>query len=1238
MQEESIISTSGKAKERAEIGSFSFKSTNTAIQQELTRRATSGKNVEVYMPSIRLSSTIFPGLLNDEYKDCKYFCVGTHGYPQNPNSRARGVKNELMTDIFSVNDGSYPIVGYTIQKTPNGDYAKIIRAKDESARNLSVPPPGITELTISRNTNGRITKLHGTISVPSYAQYQVLFDNFLIPGIGILAEVANVYTNDSTFQEPIPFIDLAGTELEKMSKIENNNPASVPYIPLERIIEKSVESKGAYTAFFGRLGNFKTSIKNTEYVIDFECVGVGDASMGIQMYEPFTKSNEKDRTKTGVSNTTVEKWFVPTTENVISPFYSLLLRILNNAADQPNSDLAQKYGKHVNMFKLGDLKGFTHEAVLKKISNDLSNVTSIVGGFENPIFISWPFFVNIILNDRVLGIRQLYGEDKPYSLKLIHELDDYVFGASEKNYDHPNEPLIGSHGRLRSIDAKVMIINNENAQLCVLGDASYGNIVGNTDSLSKFDPRYQSTGNFHAYKDINAGTLSHGVWLNAHNIVEIFKNSPTIHDAISTLLTQMNRASANYWNLALDFDEHNLLDFVVVDLNFHNARSSKLQKAYKDSYIFNKPFVVEQGTSIKYGSELISADIDVALKASLVASAVYAVQSGTHGHSGNQLSAFSTKNNVPIWDLDITRFYNKKENKPIDTSKLSSIDNGILTKSTFSIRGIEPIIKPGSKSLSEFAASGELDRQITQYDGLVNRDAYQIVFARIQQQQSDMANKIASNFPTEKLTRFGVSLFPYPNKDIKTVGDVRTKIDEINKKLRPYDDEMQERLAIWKTFKPEALETEKIQQSIRDAEQRNLSRPSKIEALTKDELDLYTAWIQAEAATTSSEEDFVKARYELQQLTDARDTVQNSPAGTFKQLKDDEKRLTEQGLKLTHLMSIFGMIEMMPTYMTQKIQDSIDRDANNNFGFNGSLPIKSTLTMVGIGGFRSGEIIRIGRLPEPFTDAAFLILGTTDSISPGGWFTTVEAKYLPASMFRSERRDRPESNEGCGDLPKERTPSDKFKPFSGPDLLPAPNSTDIAQQYFGGACPELKALIASGEGNYESINRGKGGDTVPLTDPEKKREYFISTNGKRLTEMTLGEILEKMNRRDGTRTTQSNTIFAAGKYQITPDTLRGAIRTLKLSPSSVFNAILQEKLGDYLITQKPDRSNLNQYLRDCEYTNINAAALDLAKEFASFPVPDTGLGYYEGQRNGVQKVEDVMAVLRQCRARNGCKA
>ena len=47
--------------------------------------------------------------------------------------------------------------------------------------------------------------------------------------------------------------------------------------------------------------------------------------------------------------------------------------------------------------------------------------------------------------------------------------------------------------------------------------------------------------------------------------------------------------------------------------------------------------------------------------------------------------------------------------------------------------------------------------------------------------------------------------------------------------------------------------------------------------------------------------------------------------------------------------------------------------------------------------------------------------------------------------------------------------------------------------------PEIYLIIASGEGDYNSVNRGRAGDS-----PGGASRYF----GKDLTQMTVGEVME----------------------------------------------------------------------------------------------------------------------------------
>lgn len=136
----------------------------------------------------------------------------------------------------------------------------------------------------------------------------------------------------------------------------------------------------------------------------------------------------------------------------------------------------------------------------------------------------------------------------------------------------------------------------------------------------------------------------------------------------------------------------------------------------------------------------------------------------------------------------------------------------------------------------------------------------------------------------------------------------------------------------------------------------------------------------------------------------------------------------------------------------------------------------------------------------------------------------------------------------------------------------------------------IDSVIARGEGNYNSFNKGKAGDSVG--------------SKLNLVDMTVGQI----------RSLQKNgSIFAAGKYQTIPSTLQGAIDTGIVSVAEKFNASVQERIvQQYLLTAKKDRGSIEDYIKG-KSDNLTAANIDLSKEFASVANPLTGKSYYDGK-------------------------
>ena len=135
----------------------------------------------------------------------------------------------------------------------------------------------------------------------------------------------------------------------------------------------------------------------------------------------------------------------------------------------------------------------------------------------------------------------------------------------------------------------------------------------------------------------------------------------------------------------------------------------------------------------------------------------------------------------------------------------------------------------------------------------------------------------------------------------------------------------------------------------------------------------------------------------------------------------------------------------------------------------------------------------------------------------------------------------------------------------------------------GGMVGGLLNMIKTGEGNYNSMNRGKAGDT-----PGGSKEYL----GRNLTDMTIGEIKKLQLEKE---------IYAAGAYQFIPSTLDYITKKSGMGDDLFFNKKTQDELGRQLIING-QRPNLASFIKG-ESDDVNSAMMDLAKEFASFPVP-----------------------------------
>jgi hypothetical protein len=144
----------------------------------------------------------------------------------------------------------------------------------------------------------------------------------------------------------------------------------------------------------------------------------------------------------------------------------------------------------------------------------------------------------------------------------------------------------------------------------------------------------------------------------------------------------------------------------------------------------------------------------------------------------------------------------------------------------------------------------------------------------------------------------------------------------------------------------------------------------------------------------------------------------------------------------------------------------------------------------------------------------------------------------------------------------------------------------------GGPLGQLIARGESGARGYNAYNRGFANQPAQQID--------FST-------MSLGQVVAAQSRAAG----DPNRLFAVGKYQIIPSTMRDAIARLQLSSNRMFTPDLQETLfRDYLIAIK--RPQVKAFITGAGSGSLVSAELALALEFASVADPNTGRSHYGG--------------------------
>ena len=125
-------------------------------------------------------------------------------------------------------------------------------------------------------------------------------------------------------------------------------------------------------------------------------------------------------------------------------------------------------------------------------------------------------------------------------------------------------------------------------------------------------------------------------------------------------------------------------------------------------------------------------------------------------------------------------------------------------------------------------------------------------------------------------------------------------------------------------------------------------------------------------------------------------------------------------------------------------------------------------------------------------------------------------------------------------------------------------------------CRPVADLIAKGEGRWNSVNRGHAGDTPG---------GIKSITGREFHQMTIEEVLWL----------QRGSVYAVGRYQLIPVTMKLAVEWSKTALSEKFTNEVQDRLFCTLLSHK--RPQIGRYLLG--EGSLQHALDSLAKEWSS---------------------------------------
>lgn len=1022
-------------------GSFDYKVIHPNITKVLDTRSQLDNTVQLAMPFVKATTTIQHKFLGT---GCIGFTLGLHAIDED-------VKYE---DIYS-DVKSSPLIGYTYQEDGStkrvyafnpleevGNIAAQIFDRNANLYNstsfVRIPPPGITNVTISRNKNGLLASATLEIMVPSLIQLESLHRTFLVPGIGMVLEWGQQFAqekaiadysekpNISDYMFPWHKRDELKTLLTRLGD---------KTVGLEEILEKYVyPSEGQYMWMFGRVANF--SIKSNSD---------GSSTCTVKIVGPSEDSWAYSTLNTVVPAKSTDpsvKYYCADTTSVYSYFSSTTTGTnLKSLLDNIDSKVPQ-WKNHVQKF---DHTLKVQEPTTNDTNPNYSEKT--FADAEDSYFMTWRFFVNVVLNDKQHGLLSIFNKATPDEINKIGLLLPYADGdnrtitniANLNTINDPMESYVGYNEFLRSVDPSVMIIVNETAAKLAEQNPQY-NIPGSKTNLLRATPqsdKFLKTGTFGA--GIDRGFLSTGVWINHKAVVEAFISADTVLRGISNLLDRMNRATQEYWELTIDVGDpyiknphpHN---YMVVDAKFRESSENAVNRFIDRVHIFNKyTRVTDDGKLV--GSDLINCELDLSLPKRLFSqiATLGLVQPGDMQKFAPQVSVEDR--------LSMLENSKKKSELEQKTPKLTPNDTlremFAITSLTqdIDVNGYGPDLTIPPKVLRKEAIQangvcGKANTQLTAQVGGQGNMAAGIALNQVSIDNNAELTSIKASVEgwleankdicikcdqVEQATHKFTNLPPLTIEQVKAdVAAFKKYIDARPDLIKKQSNEFEITENKILTNTPVGTHMDNSAHYVNQAIDIPVHSPENANAVLTfwktiaagkdgyeviDEYNnppgnhIHLEWNQInDPATTTPPVTLTDAeKLKCKECATRKEALRQVDMKIAEKVTPVENKIRE----FYGLQNIFRYVEIFPEYMVAHITDTANGNFANAFGASpGTLSISADLIMPGINGLRIGELFWVDRVPAFYKAfGAFQIITIEDTITPDGWKTSVNARF-----------------------------------------------------------------------------------------------------------------------------------------------------------------------------------------------------------------------------------------------------